>query len=274
MGDAADLAGVREWYAKQVTANARPQSPELTAAFATVPREKFVGPGPWDVFASGRFVVAPTRDPAVLYQDVLVRLKGEVNNGQPSLHAMCLAALEIRRGERAVHIGAGTGYYTAIIAELVGAAGEVHAYEIDADLAELAPVNLADRLNLVVHKRSAVGTPLPGADVMYVSAGATHPVASWLDAIHPAGQLISPLTADESGAMLMLTRRSPERFDAKFITAVAFINCSGARDANAADNLTMAFRRGAIANVRSLRRGTPPDDTCWLEGDGWWLSTT
>ena len=25
--------------------------------------------------------------------------------------------------------------------------------------------------------------------------------------------------------------------------------------------------------VRSLWRGTAPDGSCWLEGDGWWLST-
>ena len=46
-------------------------------------------------------------DPAFLYQDVLVQLKGEaaINNGQPSLHALCLAALGIRAGETVVQHG-------------------------------------------------------------------------------------------------------------------------------------------------------------------------
>ena len=29
---------------------------------------------------------------------------------------------------------------------------------------------------------------------------------------------------------------------------------------------------GGAGDVRSLRRGTPPDDTCWCAGKGWWLS--
>ena len=42
------------FYAKLVTANAGvPQSDRLVAAFAAVPRERFVGPGPWRVFTPG-----------------------------------------------------------------------------------------------------------------------------------------------------------------------------------------------------------------------------
>ena len=41
-------------YAKLVTANAGvPQTNRLVAAFAAVPRERFVGPGPWRVFTPG-----------------------------------------------------------------------------------------------------------------------------------------------------------------------------------------------------------------------------
>jgi protein-L-isoaspartate(D-aspartate) O-methyltransferase len=35
-----------------------------------------------------------------------------------------------------------------------------------------------------------------------------------------------------------------------------------------------AFKRGGEDSVKSLRRAPePPDETCWLAGDGWWLST-
>ena len=44
----------------------------------------------------------------------------KINNGQPVLHAVGLSALNPQPGEMAVHIGAGTGYYTAILARLVG----------------------------------------------------------------------------------------------------------------------------------------------------------
>jgi tRNA A58 N-methylase Trm61 len=41
-------------------------------------------------------------------------------------------------GEHVLHLGCGTGYYTAIAAELVGPTGKVTAIEIDAALAQKA----------------------------------------------------------------------------------------------------------------------------------------
>ena len=50
--------------------------------------------------------------------------------------------------ERVVHIGAGTGYYTAILAELTRKNGTVLAYEIERDLAERAETNLSSWVNV------------------------------------------------------------------------------------------------------------------------------
>jgi protein-L-isoaspartate(D-aspartate) O-methyltransferase len=52
-----------------------------------------------------------------------------------------------------------------------------------------------------------------------------------------------------------------------------FINCQGARDEETAKKLAEAFKRGDLRSVQSLRRNTQPDETCWCEGNGWWLST-
>ena len=43
-----------------------------------------------------------------------------LNNGQPWLHAMLIAAAGPRPGEHVVHIGAGVGYYTAILGPFGG----------------------------------------------------------------------------------------------------------------------------------------------------------
>lgn len=80
-----------------------------------------------------------------LYQDTLVAIdvaRG-INIGEPSLHARCLDAVRIREGESALHVGAGVGYYTAILAHLVGSSGQVNASEIEVDLAARATRNLA-----------------------------------------------------------------------------------------------------------------------------------
>jgi protein-L-isoaspartate(D-aspartate) O-methyltransferase len=51
-----------------------------------------------------------------------------------------------------------------------------------------------------------------------------------------------------------------------------FVHCFGARDEETARKLSAAFKRGELQSVKSLRRDSQPDDTCWCAGDGWWLS--
>ncbi len=256
----------------------------LERAFALVPREQFVGPGPWLVEGHHGFVPTPPDDPAILYQDVLVALSLErgINNGQPSLHAGSLAALAIRSGERVVHIGAGTGYYTAILAELAGPRGQVLAYEIEPDLAARARANLQPWPTVEVLAASACESPLAAADAIYVSAGATHPLPSWLDALAPGGRLMFPLTSDHGGGMLLVTRPGPGRdlrdrrgigYAARFTSSAAFIACRGARSEDNARAVAAAFRDGSPARVRSLWRGGRADETAWCLGSGWWLSS-
>jgi protein-L-isoaspartate(D-aspartate) O-methyltransferase len=143
-------AKLRAFYAQLVTARAGARDPRVEAAFAAVPRENFVGMAPWflSVFPPGGpasvYVETPDDDPAFLYADVLVALDPSrgVNNGEPSLHARCLDALALRPSETVLHVGAGTGYYTALLAHLVAPGGTVYAYEIDPDLAARAAANL------------------------------------------------------------------------------------------------------------------------------------
>jgi protein-L-isoaspartate O-methyltransferase len=86
-------------------------NPAIEAAYAAVPREAFLGPPPWTVSSpfTGDWPLSG-REPVVLYQDVLIALDPArgVNNGSLSLHAKLLAALAPKRGDRIVHVGAGT----------------------------------------------------------------------------------------------------------------------------------------------------------------------
>ncbi len=269
-------ADLRSYYALLIAGNAGTDSPRLIEAFATIERERFVGPGPWKVndFAGG-YIDTPSDDLAYLYQDVVVALVPErrINNGQPQLHARCLAALQIKDGETAVHIGTGAGYYTAMLAHLVGSTGSVIAYEIDEDLAAKASANLAPWPNVSVSAQSATDGDLPSCDIVYVSAGATRPPDAWLDALRPGGRLLFPLTPNIGmGGMLLVTRAAATVFDARFVQPATFIYCEGARDSSEGDELAKVFALGTWRQVKSLRRDVPPDDSCWYAGEGWWLS--
>ena len=110
---------VRRAYAWQMVGLLGLVRERLENAFAAVPREHFLGPEPWHVrHGQLGYVELPTNDPVYAYQDVLFALKQErgVNNGSPSLHARMMHALDPAVGSTIAHIGAGAGYYSAILA--------------------------------------------------------------------------------------------------------------------------------------------------------------
>jgi protein-L-isoaspartate(D-aspartate) O-methyltransferase len=265
----------RSFYAQFIVKSVGSSNERLIAAFSRVPREKHLGRGPWPVFVGSGYLSTISDDPRLVYHDVLIGLDTDrkINNGQPSLHARCIAALDPQPGESVVHVGAGTGYYTAILADLVGPDATVTAFEIEPALAERAANALVPLGNVTVSAGSVTDAALPDVDLVYVNAGATHPLESWLDVLRVGGRLVFPLTPNEGfGCMLLITRRSEKSYAAKVVARVAFIPCIGARDDEASRSLTAALETQSINAVKSLRRGDPPDDTAWCVGAGWWLS--
>jgi len=269
------LEAQRRRYADRLVHGIGGDTRRLRDAFADTARETFLGPPPW-LLLGNQFGRRWCDDPLELYQDVLVALAAErgINNGQPSLHARCLAACDPHVGDTALHVGAGLGYYSAILARLVGPTGQVVAYEIEADLAQRAATHLAPWPQVQVRAASGAAPPLPPCDVIYVNAGATHPVTAWLDALRVGGRLIFPFTPDDGvGCMLLVTRVAPAVYAARALMRVSFIACIGARDARASEALRQAFAERSVNAVRSLRRDDQPDESAWCAGPGWWLST-
>jgi protein-L-isoaspartate(D-aspartate) O-methyltransferase len=216
-------------------------------------------------------------DPTHVYHDVLIALDESrgINNGQPSLWAYLFDHLDLMPGEHVLHLGCGTGYYTAIIAELVGSAGRVTAVEIDATLAQTARAALAHWPQVRLVQADGAHTSFEPVDAIVASAGATHPQPSWLEALRPGGRLLFPMTTlrDGPGAILLVKRRMDDGLAARFLCQAGFIDFQGARSAAISRRLAAALSRDRGTAVKSLRRDTHgKDETCWLHGEGWCLS--
>ena len=275
-----ELNLLRQFYAEELRAVVNLQSEAVVRAFAKVPREHFLGPGPWHVFSPGSETDWTTKDadPRHLYHNLLVVIDAErhLNNGHPSFLAFLIEQLELKEGHRAVHVGCGTGYYTAIMAEMVGPKGNITAIEIDSKLAARARSNLRDVSHIEVFEGDG-GEKDPGScDAVLVNAGATHPRSIWLDSLRPDGRLLIPLTVTEDrggeGRILKVTRQ-PEGFTASFISEVRIFPCVGGRDAELNQRLKEAFERDGWKSVQSLRRDKhDPTDTCWLHHETFCLS--
>jgi protein-L-isoaspartate(D-aspartate) O-methyltransferase len=281
------LGIVRHAYAKQVLAAAGIADRRVEAAFAAVKREDFLGRGPWQILRWGRgYETSPSRDPVYLYDDVLVGIIPErnLNNGQPCLHALLIAAAAPKPGEHAVHIGAGVGYFTAILRHLVGGRGRVTAIEFDAGLAARLAANFKGAKNVEVIQGDGAAVEFAPADVIYVNAGATRPASSWLDRLRGGGRLILPLTSNKGfmdpesgpierrGGVFRIERRGDELL-ARWISPVAIFPCEGARDPASEAALGAAFENGRVREVTQLyRREDVPEEECWVRGSGWCLA--
>ena len=277
-----ELGIVRRAYAKQIMAAAGIRDRRVENAFAAVRREDFLGRGPWPILRWGRgYVPSPSADPTYLYADVLIGIVPErnLNNGEPSFLARLIASAAPRPGEHVVHVGAGVGYYTAILAHLVGRRGRITAIEYDPELAGRAADNLAGQTNVRVMEGDGARVPFEPADAILVNAGATRPAESWLDGLRDGGRLILPLTAHgfpntdiRRGAVFRIARRADD-FAAERISGVAIFPCVGMRDPESEAALAAAFEKGRAQEVTRLyRRNNVPEEDCWLSGNGWCLA--
>jgi protein-L-isoaspartate(D-aspartate) O-methyltransferase len=271
------LDDFRQVFARVVAARGDCENPRIREAFARVPRHEFVGPAPWYFTEHG--AAAASDDPALSYQDVPMGLARErgIPTGLPSLHARALDACNIHEGEQIVHVGAGAGYYTAILAELVGERGQVLGYEIDAALAASAAEHLRPWPWARVEHASGTSAAVAAADVIYVCAGVEHIPPSWLGSLRRGARLLLPLIPHEAegGVLLLQHLGSDSALSAAFVCPARFVPCIGAQyDAGARERLVAAFRSGTSGRVRSLRRAPEaPDDSAWYVAQGWWLST-
>jgi protein-L-isoaspartate(D-aspartate) O-methyltransferase len=284
------LEAARAWFAEDLRVAAGISSEAVVNAFARVPREKFIGPPPWRVgMRVGGMGAEPFgyrtfgTDPSVLYHDVIVALdeKSGINNGQPSLWARLFDELDLQPGARVFHLGCGTGYYSAVLAEIVGAEGTVHAVEIDDRLAARARDSLLTMPRVSVACGDGAMAPRECYDAIIVSAGVAHPLDGWLDRLAPRGRLLFPLTMDGpdsrwgNGAMLLISRTGERALAVRFLGAAGFVHFRGGRNPEANERLLAAFRNGIreIGKVCSLRRDEHlPDETCWLHAPNFCLS--
>jgi protein-L-isoaspartate(D-aspartate) O-methyltransferase len=271
-----DLTAARRHYAEEIKYRGQISSPRLLQAFATVPREHFLGEGPWRIRSEivHDYWSTEDADPVRLYHDVLVAIDEDrkLDNGLPSLWARLFDVLDIKEKERVVQVGCGPGYYTAILSEMVGPGGTVVAIDCEEASVRRARRNLREHGNVeVIHGDGCrdVGGP---ADVIVVHAGVTYPHPLWLDSLRPHGRLMVPLTnQDRQGTLFKITRLDVG-YSAEAVRRIDIFPCQGRGNATIDERLTHWWE--AMSRVMSLRRDAhSKDHTCWLHEEDFCLST-
>jgi protein-L-isoaspartate(D-aspartate) O-methyltransferase len=161
------------------------------------------------------------------------------------------------------------------LAEIVGSSGAVRAIDLEEPLIARARSALTSWPHVTVTQGDAAAHMPREVDIILASAGATHPMPQWIDALPPGGQLLLPLTGERGwGQTLLLTRPTDGRgFAAQLAGNVGIYAFAGARQVGNAKRIDTAVRRGDMGTVKSLRRDAHDEEaTCWLHADGWCLS--
>jgi len=167
----------------------------LIDAMARVPRERFID-------ESLR---------ADAYADRALGIGCGQTISQPYIVALMTQALSLRGDERVLEIGTGSGYQTAILAEL---AREVVSVERHEALSRQAAGRLAelgyDRVKLVVADGTLGWPPEAPYDRILVAAAAAAPPRHLIDQLIPGGVLVIPLGGLDSQVLHAIYKTSDE----------------------------------------------------------------
>jgi protein-L-isoaspartate(D-aspartate) O-methyltransferase len=277
-----DVELARKWFAEDIGEVAPVlRNYRIVEAFAKVPREQYLGEGPWGIHSRlsiGDIHRSASRSPHHVYHDVLIAIDeaSGINNGLPSLWARVYDNLDIKEGSTVLQVGAGVGYYTAILAELVSSQGHVIAYEIEPDLAERARHNLRRYPNVeVICGDATKAESFPTVDSLTACAGVTHVPTRWLDSLKTDGQLVLPYTGVDQWGFLLHLKKGAACHPVKSLGPLGAYHCVGARSDKEAEAITLAIKSTAVglpANA-TYHVGDPPSGSkgIWVKGDAYWI---
>lgn len=163
----------------------------IEAAFAAAPREWFLPPA-----ARLRAGV-----------DGPIHIGHAQTCSQPRTVSEMLRLLDPRPGLRVLDVGSGSGWTTALLAELVGPAGEVRGVELEPDLATWGSENLARGqwpwASITTAEPGVIGDPAHGPyDRILVSADAREIPTDLLEQLSDDARLVLPVR----GTMTLVVR--------------------------------------------------------------------
>ncbi|MBA3538062.1 MAG: protein-L-isoaspartate(D-aspartate) O-methyltransferase [Deltaproteobacteria bacterium] len=187
--------------------------PRILAAFARVPRERFV---PGDQLAHA-------------YDDMPLPIGEGQTISQPYVVALTIEALRLPANAKVLEIGTGSGYAAAILGTI---AREVVTIERIGALAEVAAARLAamELSNVEVHHADgSLGWPARAPyDGIAVAAGAPRPPASLLAQLAIGGRLVLPTGSLDEQHLLWLERRDEHTYVERDLGEVRFVPLVGA----------------------------------------------
>lgn len=189
------------------------QSPRLVSVLRHVDRKNFV----------------PEESAAEAYGNYPLPIGHGQTISQPLTVVFMLELLNVQPGEKILEIGSGSGWQTALLAELVGAQGEVVAIERIPELKEMTEKNLAKYAQLSRRVKVLFGNgsrgapsdlvPAEGFDKIVAAASGKAVPEAWKEQLKAGGRIVSPVET----SILAIDKLSEKEYKTKEYPGFAFV---------------------------------------------------
>ena len=216
-----DVAMAREGLLVRRLIDQGVRDPRVLAAFARVPREFFV----------------PEEYQEEAQADRPLDIGWGQTISQPYVVAAMVEALDLTGRERLLEVGTGSGYATAILAEMMPVSAAIRSIEIIPDLASRARRVLAELGYQNVEIRvgdGALGWPEAAPfDAILVSAAPPEVPPALLAQLASGGRMVLPVGRSPEQQELQLWRRAPAGgFEKRTLMQVRFVPLTGSSQHN------------------------------------------
>jgi len=145
---------------------------------------------------------------------------------QPLVVAFMIELLQPKEGEKILDIGAGSGWTTAILAEIVGEKGKVIGIEIVADLVEFAKKNILrynflekGMVELICGDGSKGYQSEAPFDKILCSAEAKEMPQPWKDQLKVGGKIVTPI----GSSIWLFEKRAKNEFRSREFPGFVFV---------------------------------------------------
>jgi len=174
-----------------------------------------------------RHLFVPDGERREAYEDRPLRIGAGQTISAPSIVAIMTSLLDVKRGDRILEVGTGSGYQAAVLARL---GAEVYSIEIIKPLGERARRTLTELGYRNVHLRIGDGYEgWPSAapfDGIIVTAAPPRIPEPLLRQLKTGGKLVIPV-GDGLQDLLVLTKRRDGGFDRRKVLPVLFVPMTG-----------------------------------------------
>jgi protein-L-isoaspartate(D-aspartate) O-methyltransferase len=192
-------------------------SKEVEEAMLAIPREVFV----------------PEDQRPYAYEDRPLPIGFGQTISAPSVVARMTELLQVRKGQKVLEVGTGSGYQASILAWLVGEKGHVWTIERILELAARAKgaiesIGLGDRVTVIVGDGSLGYPEAAPYDRVIVTAAAPRPPHSLLSQLSVNGRMVIPIGGRSSQVLTVFEKKGPDSYEEFYDLEVLFVPLVGA----------------------------------------------